>query len=103
MATEEAERRGATGVAAVHLKLGPLSGVLKEALVSAYELAGENSPLEHTRLVIEETPVVVYCPQCDTERPAVSPQEIRCSSCGTITPQIVSGRELEVTALELLQ
>ena len=44
MAAEEAERQGGR-VVAVHLKLGPLSGVVKAALLSAYELAREGSPL----------------------------------------------------------
>ena len=35
---EEAERRGGVQVHAIHLRLGPLSGVVKEALLSAYEL-----------------------------------------------------------------
>ena len=33
---EEAERRGGVQVHAIHLRLGPLSGVVKEALLSAY-------------------------------------------------------------------
>ena len=37
---EEAERRGVR-VAAVHVRLGPLSGVVRDALVSAFELARE--------------------------------------------------------------
>ena len=38
MAAEEAEKRGARVVAA-HVRLGILSGVVKEALVSAYQMA----------------------------------------------------------------
>ncbi len=44
MAEEEAERHGGR-VAAVHLKLGKLSGVVKEALLSSYEMACEDTPL----------------------------------------------------------
>jgi hydrogenase nickel incorporation protein HypA/HybF len=101
--SEEAERRGARGVGEIHLKLGPLSGVLKDALVSAYELAREGSPLAGTRLVVEDVPIVVFCPQCNARRPVVSPQEICCVECGTPTPTIISGRELEVVAMEVLQ
>ena len=45
IAEEESGRRGGVAVLAVHVKLGPLSGVVKEALLSAYELARENSLL----------------------------------------------------------
>ena len=53
MAEEEAERRGGVQVLAVHLKLGDLSGVVKEALLSSYEMASEESVLKGSRLLIE--------------------------------------------------
>ena len=43
IAEEESDRRGGVAVLSVHIKLGPLSGVVKEALTSAYELAREGS------------------------------------------------------------
>jgi hydrogenase nickel incorporation protein HypA/HybF len=100
-ANEESQRRGGVRVLAVHLKLGPLSGVVKEALQSAFGLAREKASLEETELVIEETPLVVYCPSCKDNREAVSLQELACRACGTPTGHIVSGRELEVVALEI--
>ncbi len=54
VAEEEAAKRGVR-VSAVHLRLGPLSGVIKEALAPAYEMAVTGTKLEGTRLVIEET------------------------------------------------
>lgn len=54
MATEEAERRGGARVTALHLKLGSLSGVVKEALTFSYEIACQGTPLEGSQLVIEE-------------------------------------------------
>jgi hydrogenase nickel incorporation protein HypA/HybF len=101
LAAEEAGRHGGGRVAAVHLRLGPLSGVVKEALVSAFELAREGSPLPSAELVIEEVPLVAYCPACAAERTLPSPQLLRCPDCGTPTPEVVRGRELEVVALEI--
>jgi hydrogenase nickel incorporation protein HypA/HybF len=99
VATEEAARR--TGrVVAVHLKLGPLSGVVADALSAAFELARESTPLAGAALVIEEVPVAAYCPACAVER-VVSFPHLSCPVCGTPTPKVVRGRELEVTALEL--
>ena len=102
VAAEEAQRREASRVTAIHLKLGPLSGVVKAALRSAYELACEGSPLAGSRLVIEDAPVIVFCPTCQARRPVASIHRICCQSCGTPTPDIVSGREMEVTALEIV-
>jgi len=101
VAAEEAERRGVE-VVAVHLRLGPLSGVVREALLSAFELAREGSPLAEARLVIEDVPIAVYCPTCDAEQAAQSIQQICCAICGTPTPRVVRGRELEISALEII-
>src|SRR5262249_24211432 len=98
LAAEEAERHHGRTVA-IHLKLGPLSGVVKDALLSAYELAREGTPLEQTRLVVEEVPLVGYCPACAAEH-TLPFQELCCPVCGG-PPRIVSGRELEVVALEI--
>jgi hydrogenase nickel incorporation protein HypA/HybF len=99
-AAEEAERQRGR-VAAVHLKLGPLSGVVKGALVSAYELAREGTPLEGAGLIVEEVPIVAYCPSCEAERTLASVFRLCCPDCGTPTPEILRGRELEVVALEI--
>jgi hydrogenase nickel incorporation protein HypA/HybF len=58
---EEAERRGVR-VLAIHLKLGPLSGVVKEALLPAYDLARGGGPLAEARLMVEEAPLRARCP-----------------------------------------
>lgn len=68
LATEEALREGGARVQTVHLKLGKLSGVVKEALLFSWDLACEESPIAGAALSIEE----------------------------------VSGAELEVTALEIV-
>jgi hydrogenase nickel incorporation protein HypA/HybF len=101
VAVEEAKRQGGGRVAAIHLRLGPLSGVVKEALVSAYDLARGDSSLRTAELVIEEVPLVAYCRACSAERTLVSPQELCCPTCGRPTPEVVRGRELDVTALEI--
>jgi hydrogenase nickel incorporation protein HypA/HybF len=101
LAMDEAESRGASGVGAVYLKLGPLSGVVKEALLFSYEAACLQTPLEGSRLFIEEVPVVVNCPVCRQSRHAQSIQSLCCAVCGTPTPDVLEGRELQVTGLEL--
>ena len=55
MASEEAVRHGGGRVLALHLKLGHLSGVVKEALTFSYEIACQGTALEGSRLIIEET------------------------------------------------
>jgi len=101
MAEEEMDRRGKAQVLAVHLRLGQLSGVVKEALLSSYEMACEDTPLQGSQLLIEEVPVEVFCPRCDGPRAVSSIQWFCCPECGTPTPTVLHGKELEVVALEI--
>ena len=97
---DELTRRGVQPITAVHLKLGPLSGVVKEALLFSYQLACEDTLLAGSRLEIEEVPTVIYCPSCEREQPVVSIQCMCCITCGTPSADIRKGSELHVFALE---
>jgi hydrogenase nickel incorporation protein HypA/HybF len=99
-ALDEAQRRGAR-VSAVHLRLGALSGVVKDALVFSYEVACQDTPLQGSQLIVEEVPVIVYCPQCQEVRTLPSVQLFQCLECGTPTMDVRQGKELEVFALEV--
>lgn len=66
-AMDESQSRSVK-VSAVHLRLGALSGVVKDALLFSYEVACQDTPLQGTRLIIEDVPVVVFCPKCRQER-----------------------------------
>jgi hydrogenase nickel incorporation protein HypA/HybF len=103
LADEEAERRGNVHVEAIHLKIGPLSGVVKEALVAAYELAAEQTQFANCRLVIEEVPIVAYCETCEAQTSVRSIQSLQCAGCGAPVSEVLQGRELLVSALELAQ
>ena len=88
-------------VNAVHLKLGALAGVVKGALLSSYEIACAGTGLEGSRLVIEEVPVVVYCKQSAAPRTPPSIQLFVCPECGSPASEVLEGRELQVSALEI--
>ena len=100
MAQEEAELRDVK-IDAVHLELGPLSGVVAEALFFSYEMACSGTQLEGSKLVIKEVPIVVYCPVCKVQKTLSSMQWFRCPECGTPTADVIHGRELVITGLEV--
>jgi hydrogenase nickel incorporation protein HypA/HybF len=102
LACEEADRHGGR-VCAVHLRIGALAGVAPEALLASYEMASAQTPLEGSRLLIEEVPVVVYCERCEVHRSLESLQSFSCPECGAPAPRIEQGRELELVALEIEQ
>ena len=102
MATEESRKRGGVKVDALHLKLGTFSGVVKDALLFSWEVACQGTPLENSRLVIEEVPVVVHCADCNADRMLDSINNFVCSVCNAPTNEILQGKELQVTALEII-
>jgi hydrogenase nickel incorporation protein HypA/HybF len=101
IACEKAAELGGAKVEALHLKLGPLSGVVKDALLFSFEVASKDTAIEGARLEIEDVPLTVRCVRCDAERELPEPYLI-CPVCGEPTPEILRGRELELSALEVM-
>jgi len=99
-AADEAQSRGVQ-VRAVHLRLGALSGVVKDALLFSYEVACQDTPLAGSQLIVEDVPVTIFCPRCKELRVLASLQLFACPECGAPTMDIRQGKELEVFALEV--
>jgi hydrogenase nickel incorporation protein HypA/HybF len=98
--TEELKKHGGGKVEGVYVKLGALSGVDGAALRFAYEMAIEQTDLAGAELHIEAIPMLVYCPNCrGTRTPAL--EDICCPRCPTTVQEVLHGRELEVSALEI--
>ncbi len=100
-ASEEAAKHDGAKVEAVHLRLGKLSGVVKDALLFSWEIACQGRSLENSRLEIEEMPVVVFCEKCAENQTLAAINNFVCPVCYSVVSKVVSGRELQVTALEI--
>lgn len=100
LAQEEAEKR-AVRVLAIHLTLGALCGVVREALEGSYEMVALGTKLEGSLLVIREQPATVYCPVCHESRTLETIQHFVCPVCGSPAGDVIEGRDLLVTALEV--
>ncbi|MEP7065933.1 MAG: hydrogenase maturation nickel metallochaperone HypA [Gemmatimonadota bacterium] len=101
IATEEASRLGDVRIDAVHVRLGPLSGVVEESLRFSFGLVSQGTAIDGSRLEIEHVPLTVYCMQCATTRHPRSIQHLRCPVCDAPTADIVRGKDLELFALEV--
>jgi hydrogenase nickel incorporation protein HypA/HybF len=99
---DECERRGGAEVETVHVRMGRLSGVDKDALLFSYGVACEGTPLERSRLLIEDCEATIFCSLCGVERAVKSFPLMMCAECGTPAARIVHGQELEITAMEML-
>ena len=101
IASEEFARRQWKEVKVIHLTLGPLSGVAKSALLSAFEIAREQTSMARTELVVEAIPLVVFCPACQKQQELPEMIDLCCPVCQTPCADVVSGGELEIVAMEV--
>ena len=101
IACEEARRQGDAHVEVVHLKVGALSGVVEDALLFAWDLACQDTPIAGCRLTVEAVPVDVRCSACQSESTLAEPLDLRCPRCGEAATEVLRGTELAVTALEI--
>ena len=61
-------REGATQVVSVRLKLGRMSGIVRDALQFSWELARADTAARDAVLLIDDVPVAVWCRRCAGER-----------------------------------
>lgn len=93
----EADQR----VLMLRLQLGPLSGVVEEALRFSFDLATQDTPLQGCRLDVQTVPVTLYCADC---RRITQPPELYrlvCADCQKPSSDVRSGRELLIIAMEV--
>lgn len=102
IAEQAARDAGASAVQAVHLRLGVFSGVVKDALLFAYDIATENTLLQDSELIIEEVALTIHCATCQTDIELPSLQSFTCPHCGMPSMDIRAGREIEIVSLEVL-
>lgn len=99
---EAAAREGATVVSSVRLRVGRMSGIARDALVFAWDLARADTVAAAAELHIEDIEVAVFCQTCQAERRPLAGGGLACGTCGTIASSIVRGRELELVAMEVV-
>ncbi len=89
-------------VKSIRLKIGDQAGVVVDSLEFSFSALTAESPLRGARLEVERIPFVVSCRQCGESAPSES-GIVACPRCGSVETTIVSGTELRVTEIELLE
>jgi hydrogenase nickel incorporation protein HypA/HybF len=96
---EKAEEHKARAITLVKLKVGRLSGVVPDLLVSAFEMYKKGTIAEPAVLVIDLLPFRVRCRACGAE--AVRDEfTFACPSCGAADLEILQGTELVLERIE---
>lgn len=90
MVTAEVHRRNAGHVCEIRMSIGGLTCLEPRVLVSAFEIASENSELEGATLTVTRHPVRLYCEDCGGERTA--DRHFRCSCCQGTNVRLLPGQ-----------
>jgi len=84
----------------VNLQVGKLSAIVADSLRFCFDMVVKDTPLEGAELAIEEVPVVARCKDCETEW-TVTEAVFTCTNCQGGNIDILSGRELDITSIEI--
>ena len=95
-----AAEQGGREVRRIHVRLGQLSAMTR-ALYFCFGSAARGTRCEGARLEIEEVPLTLRCRGCAAVKTPSGRYNFRCPDCGLPTPEVVTGREMQLTAIEL--
>ena len=93
------ERTDGRRVSVVRLRIGRLTAVVPEALSFCFELATAGTPLEGAVLEVTEESGRAHCRSCGADFSLEDP--ILLCGCGSADVELLSGRELQVTSVEV--
>ena len=94
----EAQRRQATAVHRIAIRIGELSGVDVTLLQTAYTLVRERTRCAHAALDVESVAAVWQCPNC--RRPIARGEFLRCRDCARAA-ELVAGGEILLDRIEM--
>lgn len=95
-----AAEQGVTRVRQVNVRLGEMSAMTR-ALHFCFSAAARGTSCEDAVLCIEEIPLTVFCGNCERTLEPSGRYSFRCPVCGMPTPEIVTGREMQLVSIEL--
>ena len=98
---EQVEKNHARRVHRVVLKGGALSGAEPEALRFAFDIVTQDTVVSGATLDIQQIPARALCTHCKAEFGPSSGYIFECPTCKQFSGSLVSGRELELSQLEM--
>ena len=100
IALNRAAEEGAGRIHRLTMRVGPLSGVVAEALEFAFDVLSRGTIAEGATLEVERVPILCYCSTCRLE---FQPEDLFCECPGCHAPsgEVRQGRELELASLEV--
>ena len=84
----------------LNLRIGKLAAVVEHSLTFCLEVITKDTPLEGAEVIIEDVPVSLRCESCNHEWQTDVPA-FGCPACKDGQVKMVSGREIEISSIEL--
>lgn len=94
------ESTGDARVRLVRLRIGQLSGVFPDAVRFCFELVAAETSMADAQLEISEPIGQAHCRGCDVTFETSDP--IVLCACGSADVEVIGGRELRVTSVEVV-
>jgi hydrogenase nickel incorporation protein HypA/HybF len=82
------------------LKIGELRAVEPEALRFCFGVLSKGTPLENTKMIIEDVPAGARCNKCKKEF-LIKDLTFFCPHCGSAEIEPLSGNELDLVSIEV--
>jgi len=100
IALEQAQQRDAQRILKIRLKIGEMTAVVDECIRFYFEILSKDTMAEGAEIEVENVPIKVKCPRCGRVRRA-SDYNFTCPECDVLSTEIVSGRELYLSSIEI--
>lgn len=96
----EANKHAAAKIRKIKLSVGEFSGVVKDALVFAFEVLKRDTPAADAEIEIEVVKLRAVCEKCGETECKLNDLKFTCSKCGRQLT-ITAGREIKVDYIDL--
>lgn len=88
-------------VEVVHLRIGMLRQVVPDTLVYCWHVLTRTTPLEGSRIEIDQVPVTLRCRDCGALTVVGDTLVLVCETCESGRTEVVGGEEFVLTALDI--
>jgi hydrogenase nickel incorporation protein HypA/HybF len=95
-----AEEAHVRRIDSISVDIGVLSGVEEEALTFAFGALSEGTMAEHANLRVNKIALRCRCESCGKDFDC-RPFSYRCPTCGRPSSTVVSGKEMNLVAMEV--
>jgi hydrogenase nickel incorporation protein HypA/HybF len=92
----------APDVRKIKVRVGQLAGIVPDSLDFCFNAVVSETNMKHAVLCMEQVPLMSECKDCKN-RFQIEDLAFFCPSCQSINLELVSGKELEIVEIELVE